>query len=72
MEHVGARTETKIGLHKSSVENLLLYREKNVRRETGMELNTGEERGAGGRQRRQGQLGEQTFLPQWRSEETYF
>lgn len=28
-EHVGARTETKITHHKSSVENLLLHREKN-------------------------------------------
>lgn len=45
MEHVGARTETKIALHKSTVEDLLLYREKNVRREIGMELNTGEEAG---------------------------
>lgn len=29
MVHVGASTETKIAHHKSTMENLLLYREKN-------------------------------------------
>lgn len=33
----------------------------NVRSEIGMDLNTGEERGAGERKRRQGQLSQQTF-----------
>lgn len=43
-----------------------------MRREIGMDLNTGKERGAGKRKKRQGQLSQQTFLQRCRYRETYF